>query len=221
MNSITEKQLRAMLAASDADDRPGQWIAPLNVSMQAWDISTPLRQSVFLAQVLHESSELRHLEEGLSYSTPRLRQVFPTHFTSDEEAARYSRQPEKLANRVYANRMGNGNEASGDGWRYRGRGLIQLTGRESYAGFSKAALINALINPDLLTQAPAAAQSAGWFWATHRLNELADRSADADGGTHFVTITRRINGGTNGLLQRQAYWVRVRQALGLFDAKQT
>lgn len=219
MNPITENQLRAMLAAPDADPRPGLWVAPLNIAMQAWDISTPVRQSAFLAQVLHESSELRRSQEALSYSAPRLREVWPRHFPTDDIAALYSHQPERLANYVYANRMGNGDEDSGDGWHYRGRGLLQLTGRATYASFAKASKIDALANPDLVQLPPAAALSAGWFWATNYLNELADRTAGPDRETQFIALTKCINGGTNGLHQRQEYWARVQHALGMWGNK--
>ena len=214
MNQITEKQLRNTLAASDTDARPGVWIGPLNQGMQACLISTPVRQSAFLAQVLLESSELRQLQELLSYSSQRLRQVWPQRFPTDDQATAFSHNPEKLANNVYANRMGNGDEASGDGWKYRGRGLIQLTGRENYAAFSKAMNVDALGNPDLLQLPAGAALSAAWFWLSKGLNELADKTTGDDADVHFIELTRRINGGTNGLLQRRAYWDRARKALG-------
>lgn len=204
-----------MLTMADADARAGLWVGPLNDGMRAGAISTPARQAAFLAQVLLESSEFHQLQEALSYSTPRLRQVWPQRFPNDDMAAAFSHNPEKLANYVYANRMGNGNEASGDGWAYRGRGLIQLTGRDNYAHFSQAMQVDALGHPDLLQQPAGAALSAAWFWLSKGLNELADKTAGADGDAHFVELTKRINGGTNGLPQRRAYWARARQALGV------
>jgi len=213
MNPLTELQLCAVLGAADAHSRPGVWLDPLNESMRACAINSPVRQAAFLAQVLLESTELRHLEEVLSYSLPRLRQVWPQRFPSDAFAAPFAHAPERLANHVYASRMGNGDEASGDGWRYRGRGLIQLTGRDNYSALSQALPIDALADPDLLLQPPGAALSAGWFWQSHGLNELADLTAGSDSDTYFVEITRRINGGSNSLAERRAYWARAQQAL--------
>lgn len=213
MNPLTELQLRALLAAPDADPRPGLWTPHLNQCMQAHEISTPARQSAFLAQVLHESAGLKHLEEVLNYSAPRLRAVFGRRFTSDGQAAAYSHQPEKLANYIYANRMGNGNEASGDGWKYRGRGLIQLTGRENYARFASATHTDALANPDLLLSPPLAALSAAWFWSSHDLNSLADQSTGPNGDAQFLALTRRINQAADGLSARVALWKLARQVL--------
>ncbi|SHM61472.1 putative chitinase [Duganella sacchari] len=215
MSDITKAQLQAILTTADAEARAAQWIDPINSCMKACDISTPLRQAAFLAQVLLESSEFHQLQESLSYSAERLRAVWPQRFTSDEIAAAYSHQPEKLANNVYANRMGNGPEASGDGWAYRGRGLIQLTGRQNYASFSKAMGIDAVKDPDLLQQPTGAAMSAAWFWQAHGLNELADKTSGADADENFRLLTQRINGGTNGLPQRRSYWQRALTALGV------
>lgn len=213
MNPITEQQLRTLLAASDADPRAALWASPLNQCMQSYEIDTPTRQSVFLAQVLHESAALKHLEEDLNYSAPRLRAVFGRRFTSDEQAAGYSHRPEKLANYIYANRMGNGDEASGDGWKYRGRGLIQLTGRDNYARFAVATHCEALANPDLLLQPPAAALSAAWFWGSHGLNSLADQCTGPGGDAQFLALTKRINVAADGLASRAALWKLARQAL--------
>jgi putative chitinase len=215
MNQITQQQLQSMLTGADIEPRCKQWLGALNKCMDTCAINTPLRQSAFLAQVLVESGELRRLEEGLSYSTQRLRQVWPQRFPTDEIAFRYSRNPTALANNVYAHRMGNGDEASGDGWRYRGRGLIQLTGRDNYAAFSKGMGIDALGDPDQLLKPDGAALSAAWFWHSHGLNELADKTEGADAEANFVLITKRINGGTVGLEERKACWHRTRTALGL------
>jgi putative chitinase len=214
MNPLTEEQLRLALAANDTDARPAVWTAPLNHAMQLCSIDTPPRQAAFLAQILLESGELRQLQENLSYSTQRLRLVWPHRFPSDESAAPFCHHPERLANFVYADRMGNGNEASGDGWRYRGRGLIQLTGRDNYLQFSKAMDLDAVGNPDLLQQPTGAAMSAAWFWSAKGLNQLADLTAGADADSQFAELTRRINGGLNGLQLRKAYWHRVQAALG-------
>ncbi len=215
MNPITQQQLGALLAAPAADPRPGLWVGPLNKAMAACAISTPVRQAAFLAQVMHESSTLKQVQESLGYSAARLREVWPGHFASDAAAAPFSHQPEKLANHVYANRMGNGDEASGDGWRYRGRGLIQLTGRANYARFSHEMQLDALANPDLLQLPPGAALSAGWFWVAHGLNEVADATAGPKADAYFVEITKRINGGNNGLLQRRAFWALAKAVLSV------
>lgn len=218
VTDITTAQLSAILTVADAEVRAAQWIVPINDSMKTCAIDTPVRQAAFLAQVLLESSEFHQLQEALSYSAERLHQVWPQRFPNLEVAAAYSHNPQKLANHVYAGRMGNGDEASGDGWKYRGRGLIQLTGRSNYELFSRAMAVDALTNPDLL-QAPAgAALSAGWFWRSRGLNELADQTGGADGEAHFEALTRRINGGITGLPQRRAYWERARRALGVVPA---
>lgn len=216
MNDITTAQLAAIMTGSDAPQRAAQWIAALNDSMRACAIDTPLRQSAFLAQVLMESGELRQVQESLGYSAQRLHVVWPKHFPSLELAEAYSHNPQKLADHVYANRMGNGDEASGDGWNYRGRGLIQLTGRAGYERFSRDMGIDAVSNPDLLQEPSGAALAAAWFWRSHGLNELADQTGgDGDDDRHYVDITRRINGGTAGLQQRRDYWLRARHALGV------
>jgi putative chitinase len=215
MNDITQQQLASMMTVADAGARAGQWTAALNGCMEACAIETPQRQAAFLAQVLVESSELRHLQEALGYTPQRLRQVWPQRFPTDDVARRYSHNPTALANYIYANRMGNGDEASGDGWRYRGRGLIQLTGRDNYAAFAGATRVDALANPDLVLEPQGAALSAAWFWQSKGLNELADKAAGDQADAQFVLITRRINGGTVGLDERRAYWLRTRRALGL------
>ncbi|QGZ42176.1 putative chitinase [Pseudoduganella flava] len=215
MTPITEQQLQDILAAGAGDPRPPLWTAPLNQGMAAGAIDTPVRQAAFLAQVLVESAQLRQLVESLEYSAPRLRQVWPRQFPTDADAQACSHAPEKLANKVYANRLGNGDEASGDGWRYRGRGLIQLTGRANYAALAAAMHIDAVGNPDMLAEPTGAVLSAVWFWQTKGLNAIADRTAGSDGDEHFTELTRRINGGINGLPERRAYWERTRQVLGV------
>lgn len=218
MNNITPAQLSTMLDTPDADARAARWSEALNQCMQACAIGTPVRQAAFLAQVLVESSVLARLEESLNYSAQRLRQVWPQRFPTDAMAARYAHNAVALANFVYAGRMGNGDEASGDGWRYRGRGLIQLTGRDNYARFAQDMRVDALGTPDLLLQPAGAALSAAWFWRTNGLNELADRASGPDADAVFVQITKRINGGTLGLNERRAHWARAQKALGLQPA---
>lgn len=215
MNEITQQQLRSIMIAPDADTRAGHWVAALNDCMRAGAITSAARQAAFLAQVMVESSELRRVDEALSYTAERLRQVWPPRFPSDEVAERYARNPSALANYVYAGRMGNGDEASGDGWRFHGRGLIQLTGRDNYTAFARAMQVDAVANPDLLLEPAGAALSAAWFWQSKGLNELADQLAGAQADQRFEQLTRRINGGTLGLDVRRAYWLRARTALGI------
>ena len=178
-------------------DTADKWVPWLNMTMLTYEITTPQRQAMFLAQLAHESGSFRFVEENLNYSVEALQRVFKKYFPTDELALMYARQPEKIANRVYANRMGNGEESSGDGWKYRGRGLIQLTGKDNYAAFSLKANNNALLEPELVAEPELAAESAGWFWDTNGLNKLSDTG-------DVRAVTRRINGGFNGLADREA-----------------
>ncbi len=177
-----------------------KWCDELNATMSRFEINTPYRAAGFLAQVAHESGNLRFTVENLNYSADALRRVFPKYFPTQELADEYARQPERIANRAYGNRMGNGDEASGDGFRYRGRGLIQLTGKDNYVAFSLECDNEALVNPDLVAEPKLAALSAGWFWGKNGLNYLADAQ-------DIVGMTRRINGGLNGIDHRQQMWV--------------
>ena len=159
-----------------------------------YHINTPLRLAHFFAQLHHESN-LKPISENLNYSADGLLRIFGKYF-NPTSAGQYARRPQAIANRVYANRMGNGNEASGDGWRFRGRGYIQLTGKNNYLRFSKdARLPEIMSNPDLLLQETNAMISALWFWQTNNLNRFSD--ADDVRG-----LTKAINGGFNGLDHR-------------------
>lgn len=215
MSDITPQQLQALLKGADAATRAGEWLAPLNAAMRASAIDTPARQAAFLAQVLVESDGLRAKEEGLNYRAERLRAVWPSRFRDDADVDRCAHHPEALANHVYANRMGNGDQASGDGWRYRGRGLIQLTGRDNYTRFARASGLDAVGQPDLLLTPDGAARSAAWFWQDHKLNELADQTGGADGASRFDQISQRVNGGSLGIDERRAGWLTARRAFGL------
>lgn len=186
----------AGLCAKEAADR---WAAPLSETMERFKINTPMRAAQFLAQVAHESGGFRLTVENLNYSADALLRVFRKYFPTDEMARAYARQPEKIANRVYGGRMGNGDEASGDGWRFRGRGLIQLTGRSNYAAFARDMAIDVIREPDRVERAPLAAISAGWFWDRNNLNVIAD-TGDVE------AVTRRVNGGTHGLDDRRRYY---------------
>ena len=168
-----------------------------------YEINTPLRIAHFMAQIEHESG-LKPISENLNYSSERLRQIFPKYFISKADADRYARQPERIANRVYANRMGNGNEASGEGWKYRGRGFIQITGKINYFQLANDTDLDCLKNPDLLLEEANAMLSALWFWDKAGLNKLADKN-DLKG------ITRKINGGYNGLEHRQELLIKYKK----------
>ena len=215
MNDITTQQLALLLTGHDTAQRARCWNASLNAAMQAGEINTPTRQAAFLAQLLVESDELRHTEEQLNYSPRRLCEVWPHEFPSDAAAAPFGHRAQALANRVYGARMGNRGVASGDGWRYRGRGLIQLTGRDHYASFARTSGLDVLADPDLLLLPDGAARSAAWFWQRRGLNALADHDAGADGAAAFARICRLVNGGENGFALRHRCWRRARDVLGI------
>ncbi|MBV8047896.1 MAG: glycoside hydrolase family 19 protein [Paludibacterium sp.] len=178
--------------------RAAAWQPALSAACGRYQIDTPRRIAAFLSQVGVESAGLSALCENLNYSAAGLLATFPTHFDAAEAAA-YARQPQKIADRVYACRMGNGDEASGDGWTYRGRGLIQITGRAGYAACGLALGLDLLAQPALLELPADAALSAAWYFASHGCLALAD-AGDVRG------VTRAINGGLNGYAQRLALY---------------
>jgi len=192
---VTDAQLRAIMPL--ADGQIGRFIGPLNTARRVHGINTNERRAAFLAQISAESGQLRNVEENLNYSAPRLRVVWPRRFPTAEAAAPYAGNPEALGNRVYADRLGNGDEQSGDGYRYRGRGLMQTTGRYNYrmAGFEN--------DPDALARPITAADSAGLFWSTNDLNR---RTATVLARGNFDAMSRTVNGGNHGSEERwQAY----------------
>lgn len=175
--------------------------------LEEYDINTSLRISHFLAQVTHESNDFKVLKENLNYSQSGLLSVFRKYFTPAQALA-YARKPEKIANRVYANRLGNGDEASGDGWKYRGRGAIQVTGKTNYMKCSLY-LFNderLLTNPDKLLEPKYAILSACWYWSVNGLNRIADTD-------NIQLLTRKVNGGINGLSDRQRRFTRIYSVL--------
>jgi putative chitinase len=183
--------------------------------MAAFGIDTPERGAAFLAQVMHESGDLARLQEDLDYSAEGLVAVWPQRFflPPDDAAGRanasdYENKPDALANLVYASRMGNGPPESGDGWAFRGRGLIQLTGRTSYTKAAAALGIDLMATPDLLLQPEWAARSAAWFWSMIRGNEFADQNSAAA----FEELTVAINGHTEDIEDRTALWTRAKEA---------
>lgn len=184
-----------------------KWLKPLEDTFAKYDISTPKRQAAFIGQCAHESANFTKLEENLNYKPERLMQVWPSRFPDLPTAMKYAHDPIKLANKVYANRMGNGSEESGDGAKYHGRGLIQLTGKELYGNCGSNIGVDLLSNPGLLTTPEYAALSAGWFWNKKGLNALADAG-------DFETMTKRINGGTLGLDDRKAKIAKALSVLG-------
>jgi len=207
MGLLTIDILKKVVPKAD----PGLWVDVLNSAMDRFGINTANRAAAFLAQVAHESGEFKVLEENLNYSAQRLTQVWPKRFPTLEKAQEYEKNPQKLANYIYADRLGNGNEASGDGWKFRGRGLIQLTGRTNYTQTGKALGTDLASNPDPVKQPQYASLTAAYFWKSNGLNELADTPTNEK----FTEITKRINGGTVGLEEREAYWAKAREVFGL------
>lgn len=192
----------------------------LEAAMAEFGISSPQRAAAFLAQAAHESGQLSRLVENLNYSAQGLIVTWPGRFghgpdaslqdraAGEQLAASIARQPERIANHVYAGRGGNGPGPSGDGWRYRGRGIFQLTFRDNYRNAAAKLRLPLEANPDLVATPEVGCRTAGLYWAENGLSGLADAG-------DFLTITRRINGGTNGLEDRKAFHARARAALGL------
>ena len=171
------------------------WHEVLDQLLDDYEINTPLRVAHFVAQCAHESGNFVFIKENLNYKAASLRKIFSKYFPTDELAAQYANRPERIANRVYANRMGNGDEASGDGFRYCGRGLIQLTGKDNYTFFAGSLDISVEEASEYLATFEGSAQSACWFWEQNKLNRFADAN-DVKG------LTRAINGGYIGLEDR-------------------
>jgi putative chitinase len=201
---ITQPQLRELLSGNPYIEH---WTNALNKILPEYEIDNPVRVAAFIAQCAHESGNFKFLTENLNYRWESLRKIFPRYFATDELAQQYARQPERIANRIYANRMGNGDEASGDGWRYRGRGLIQLTGRDNYFWFSQSIETPIEEIPAYLETFEGAIQSACWFWETNKLNQWADIG-------DIETLSRRINGGTIGLEDRKKHYAHALEVLG-------
>ena len=201
-----------MIEAAPVTDRGRVDVAVryLNEWAEKFGVNTDLRMAHLLGQLMFESGCLRHLEENLNYSAKGLLRTFPKYFKTEAVAKEYAYKPQKIANRVYGGRMGNGTEASGDGWRFRGRGLIQLTGRANYEAYAKSPLCQGdlMKHPEWLAQFPGALKSALWFWQQKGLSKLADQD-DA------TAITKKINGGTNGLSEREYLVKRFKQVLGI------
>lgn len=172
-----------------------KWLKPLNDTFEKYQINTPTRQTAFIGQCAHESNNFKVLEENLNYSAKGLMSTWPSRFPSLEEAAKYERNPEKIANKVYGGRADLGNTEDGDGWRFHGRGVMQLTGRSNYTICGEALGQPFSQQPELVLEPKWACMSAGWFWNKKGLNSIADNE-------DWTTITKRINGGTIGLQDR-------------------
>jgi len=205
---IRQDQLQQILPGNPYLDH---WCEALNKILPDYEIDTPQRVAAFLAQTAHESGGYTALHENLNYRAVTLRKVFPKYFSNDAIAEQYASQPNKaelIANRVYASRMGNGDEASGDGYRYCGRGLIQLTGKSNYQAFADSLEMAVEDVPEFLATFEGAIQSACWFWEANNLNQYADTG-------DILTMTKRINGGTIGLEDRTKHY---QHALHVFGA---
>jgi putative chitinase len=203
--NFTKDQLGQMIPKNPYLDH---WFEALSTILPDYEINTPQRVAAFLAQCAHESGGFVFLKENLNYKAASLRRVFPKYFTDDATAARYAGKPEMIANRVYANRMGNGDEASGDGWKFCGRGLIQLTGKDNYTFFAGSLDIPLDEASEYLGTFEGAVQSACFFWEQNNLNTWADKG-------DILTLTKRINGGTIGLEDRIKHY---EHALHIFGA---
>lgn len=185
-----------------------KFVEPLNLVGEHFGLfENPKRMAAFLAQIAHESGKFNYTKEVLSYSAQALTKTFKKYFPTIESAEPYARNAEKIANKVYANRMGNGSEESGDGYKFRGRGLIQLTGKSNYQRFASSISKNIDDTVAYLETAEGAVVSAGWFWDINKLNIYADKE-------DFVGLTRRINGGTLGLEDRKHHYEIALKALG-------
>lgn len=184
-----------------------QWYNALCQLLPEYEINTPQRVAAFVAQCAHESGNFRLLQENLNYRAASLMKVWPRHFPTAEIANQYAQKPQAIANRAYANRMGNGPEASGDGWAYAGKGLIQLTGKDNYTRFAESIETPVEEIPEFLQTFEGAVQSACWFWETNNLNQWADKG-------DILTLTKRINGGTIGLDDRIKHYNHALHVLG-------
>lgn len=205
--SLTLEQLKQLLPNNSHVET---WYESLSQFLPEYEIDTTNRMAAFIAQCSHESGEFTTLKENLNYRWQSLRKVFPKYFPNDAIAQKYASLPDKqeaIANRVYANRMGNGPEESGDGFKYRGRGLIQLTGYQNYKRFADSLGITPEEASEYLETFEGATESACWFWSTNNLNQWADAG-------DMITLTKRINGGTNGLEDRIQHYEHALHVLG-------
>jgi putative chitinase len=205
---LTKQQLQQLLPKNPYIDH---WYDALSILLPDYEINTPQRIAAFIAQCSHESAGFTALKENLNYKPATLRKLFGKYFPNDALAEEYCAKPNKqeaIANRIYASRMGNGDEASGDGYKYCGRGLIQLTGKSNYQAFADSLEISPEEASQYLATFEGAAQSACWFWENNNLNQWADKG-------DIVTLTKRINGGTIGLEDRIKHYEHALHVLGV------
>lgn len=194
-----------------------EFVEVFNQWGEKFGITTPQRVVHLLCQLSHECAGFTVFEENLNYSADGLMKTWPARFTK-QKAMEYARKPQKIANYVYANRMGNGSEASGDGWKYKGRGAIMITGKDNYKAYQNSGYCvgDLLSHPEWLTQKPGAYKSAMWFWMKSGLNEISDLDDGGRIGEDIVTrITKKINGGINGLAQRKLFYRKFKKEFGL------
>jgi len=202
---LSKEQLAQLIPGNPYVD---YWHSALERCLPDYDINTPQRVAAFMAQCGHESGNFKFLKENLKYRAASLTKVWPKYFPNMDIANQYAGNEEKIANRAYANRMGNGPEESGDGWRFCGRGLIQLTGRNNYQNFADSIETDINDIPHYLATFEGAVQSACWFWETNNLNKWADTG-------DMLTLTKRINGGTLGLDDRIKHYQHALHILGV------
>jgi putative chitinase len=197
--TITAEQLKQLHIGPE-------WLDGLNATFERFDIMNPLRKAAFIGQCGHECGNFKILEENLNYRAEALQKLWPRRFDATK-AQMCARNPKLIANTVYSSRMGNRDEASGDGYRFRGRGCIQLTGHANYYHAGQALGVDFVMNPDLVATPMYAALTAGWFWDTHKLNQYADTK-------DYKTMTKKINGGFIGLADREKHIAHALSVLG-------
>jgi len=208
----TETVIKTIMPACKS---PAAWGAAFDHAFDRFWIEEPADKAALLAQVAHESVELTRLEENLSYTAERLRQVWPSRFKSIEFARRYERAPHRLADYVYSNRLGNLPDSM-DAWNFRGRGPIMITGRKNYQGFAESIGEPLVVTvPDMLLTKTFGAMGAAWFWTENKLSLLAVDNPGDDIKEDFDTITRRVSGGLHGQEARARYWTKARSVYGL------
>ena len=189
--------------------RLNEFIASFNMNAVSFGLDQPKRMAHYLAQIFAETQALKSVSENMNYSAQRLMQVWPNRFKTKEFAQQYANNPQKLANYVYANRMGNGAEDSGDGYKYRGRGFICITGKEQYSKFNEYDLCteNVILNPEKVAEYPLNQISGMWFWEKNNLNAIADLDDGGKIGESLVErITKKVNGGLIGIADRKYYY---------------
>lgn len=212
---ITEAQIRRAIPSVN-NARLKEFVKVFNEWSDRFGINTPIRFTHFFAQVCCESGALAKTEENLNYSAEGLMKTWPSRFTR-EKALQYAHKPQAIANYVYANRMGNGSEASGDGWKYKGRGFIGLTGKDMYRAYRTSGFCNGdlMSHPEWLAGSPGNAKSAMWFWWKHRLSDIADLDNGINSNDICRQITKKVNGGYLGLSNRQYYMRKLKAEFGI------